>query len=243
MSRLETDICIIGSGLAGAIIALECVGAGHEVTMLEAGAPANGRAYPLRLLEQIIRDFRIPRMNIWHRKARYKNADYQSTGNKKYSLRNLALVARGGSTLGWGGDAYRLKPEDFQLHSATGHGLDWPIGYDELEFYYSLAEQTIGVAGDHLDNGHPPRSTAFPLQARSFCERDEPFLSLLSVHGWSAMHHNISLATDGGVYTADILLNELAREPNFQLYSHCAAYRIICSSRDRARSVEFLDTI
>ena len=222
-------------------MARECLDAGRDVVMLDAGGRANGRAFLLRLAERAIRDVRLPRMNLWHRKAKYGNKDYKSTGNKKYALRNLALVARGGSTLGWSGDAYRLKPEDFRLKSATGHGLDWPMDYDALEPYYVMAEKTLGVAGDHLDSGHPPRSGRFPLPARDFSARDEPFLSLVTDQGWSAMHHNISLASDGGVFTADELVNHLEEAPDFRLLLNMVALRILCSAKNRAQAVECLD--
>ena len=46
------------------------------------------------------------------------------------------------------GTAIRMDGADFTLRSTYGHGLDWPLGYDDLEPYYRQAEQLIGVAGD-----------------------------------------------------------------------------------------------
>jgi choline dehydrogenase-like flavoprotein len=37
--RYAADVCIIGSGLTGAIVARECAEAGRDVVMLEAGRP------------------------------------------------------------------------------------------------------------------------------------------------------------------------------------------------------------
>jgi choline dehydrogenase-like flavoprotein len=242
LANLETGICVIGAGVAGSIVARECIDAGWDVIMLEAGGRAKGRAMLLRLMEQVIRDYRIPRMRLYHYKARYKKRDYKSVGSQYYSLGGLALVVRGGSTLGWGGDAYRMHPEDFRLGSLTGHGLDWPISYEELEPYYALAEKTLRVAGDHSDYGHPPRSTSFPVPARPFDARDKLFLDLLSGQGWAAMHHNISLASDGGAFTADELLDELEKRPRFKLLTHCVSTRILCS-KARANAVEGLDLL
>ena len=241
VTKLEADVCVIGAGVAGAIVALECVNAGRNVVMLEAGRQAKGRGTLLRLSEKVIRDYRIPRMSLWHRKARYLKADYESVGNREYRLAGVALVARGGSTLGWSGDAYRLRPEDFRLRSQTGQGLDWPLSYEELEPYYALGEQTLRVAGDHTDEGHPPRSAPFPETARSFPARDRPFLDFLAKQGWPTMHHNISLAPDGGAFTADELLDRLEESPYFRVLTRCVASRILCSSKQRASAVECRD--
>jgi choline dehydrogenase-like flavoprotein len=62
----------------------------------------------------------------------------------------------GGTTLHWLGTCLRMLPNDFRLHSAYGHGVDWPIGYDDLRPYYERAEtQLIGVAGDVADQRYP----------------------------------------------------------------------------------------
>lgn len=243
MKELETDICVIGSGVAGVIVAKECVDAGREVLMLEAGDRVNGNNLLIRLLEKVIRDYRIPRMRLLHRGSRYQKSDYRNVGNKKYGLRGRAVCAVGGSILGWIGSSYRLKPEDFRLGSASGTGIDWPIGYDELEPYYSLSEKTLRVAGDHTDKGHPPRSTSFPFPAKLFHERDKPFLDLLSANGWSPMHHNIALTPHGSAFTLDSMISRLERKSNFRLFPNCVATRILCSSREKAAGVACLSTI
>ena len=42
-----------------------------------------------------------------------------------------------------------------------GTGIDWPISYDELEPYYSLADWELGVSGSHHPS-LPPRSRDYP---------------------------------------------------------------------------------
>ena len=39
----------------------------------------------------------------------------------------------GGTGNHWMGTAIRMDGADFTLRSTYGHGLDWPLGYDELE--------------------------------------------------------------------------------------------------------------
>jgi len=78
----------------------------------------------------------------------------------------------GGATWHWLGTALRLLPNDFKLKTAwnpnAGDGLtayDWPFTYDDIEPWYGLAEQTIGVSGP--DEGETylglTRSSAYPM--------------------------------------------------------------------------------
>ncbi|WP_202872396.1 GMC family oxidoreductase [Kribbella soli] len=74
----------------------------------------------------------------------------------------------GGGTRVYGAQAWRFVPQDFRM--ATTYGVpegsalaDWPISYDELEPYYSLAEQRFGVSGGGVDPWHGPRSIPLPM--------------------------------------------------------------------------------
>ena len=82
----------------------------------------------------------------------------------KYKLNQSRIKAVGGSTLHWGGLVNRFWPSDFNSAERWGLGADWPISYQELEKYYSLAEEELGVSGksNPLD---PPRSQPYPMGA------------------------------------------------------------------------------
>ena len=60
---------------------------------------------------------------------------------------------------------HRLKPNDFKLKSIYGEYKganieDWPITYDELEPFYTLVEEIVGISGNVTNhNHHEPRST------------------------------------------------------------------------------------
>ena len=60
----------------------------------------------------------------------------------------------GGSTLHWLGVSLRMLPEDFALRTRHGVGIDWPLGYDDLEPWYRAAETALGVAADVDDQIH-----------------------------------------------------------------------------------------
>jgi choline dehydrogenase-like flavoprotein len=74
----------------------------------------------------------------------------------------------GGGTRVYGAQAWRFVPRDFTM--ATTYGVpagsalsDWPITYDDLEPYYSLAEQRFGVSGGGVDPWHEARSIPLPM--------------------------------------------------------------------------------
>jgi choline dehydrogenase-like flavoprotein len=69
----------------------------------------------------------------------------------------------GGTMYHWLGIAIRLLPHDFEMRSRYDVGVDWPIGYDELEPWYGRAERELGVSGDDACAGAAWRSTPYPM--------------------------------------------------------------------------------
>ena len=70
----------------------------------------------------------------------------------------------GGATKLYGAALYRLREEDFgELQHHDGISPAWPISYDELEPYYTLAEQLYQVHGARgEDPTEPPASAPYP---------------------------------------------------------------------------------
>jgi len=93
-----------------------------------------------------------------------KNPYYEQVGPDAFKSQYERQV--GGSTWAWRGNTPRFVPNDFRLQSRYGHGVDWPISYDDLESYYCDAEDALGVAADHREwNGlaGAHRSRPFPM--------------------------------------------------------------------------------
>ncbi len=153
----QADLCIIGSGVAGALIAHQCASRGMKVLVLEAGPRLERSA---RLNQE--RRFLVMGQNPWPpdpaRDAYVNSSDFP------YSLNATRVRAVGGSTLHWTAASFRLRESDFGARSRFGLGVDWPIGYDDLEPYYTRAERELGVAGGASANG-PRRSAPFPMPA------------------------------------------------------------------------------
>ncbi len=66
------------------------------------------------------------------------------TGSRK---RWHFTIGYGGGTNCWSGNTPRMHPNDFRLKTLYGRGQDWPISYDELEPYYSMAEEIMDISG------------------------------------------------------------------------------------------------
>jgi choline dehydrogenase-like flavoprotein len=75
----------------------------------------------------------------------------------------------GGGTRVYGAQAWRFMPEDFAMASRYGIPdgsalADWPIGYDELEPFYTQAEYELGVCGSAEPHaGATRRSRPYPM--------------------------------------------------------------------------------
>jgi choline dehydrogenase-like flavoprotein len=154
----ETEVCIIGAGAAGGILALELAQRGIKVVVLESG-PRHDLSRRFEYMERFLRG-----ENPWQ--SPVAELDRHTTGGSvPYRLEWNRARGVGGSTLHWEGYTLRFHTDDFRLRSLYGIGEDWPISYDGLETYYSRAEKALGVAGIADDPWASPRSAPFPLPA------------------------------------------------------------------------------
>ncbi|MDH5180231.1 MAG: GMC family oxidoreductase [Gammaproteobacteria bacterium] len=173
----DYDVCIIGSGAGGAPVALELSRAGYEVVVLEKGPWLKETDFYKDELACCRRSVYTPSLkDEQHVIEDYDGKDAQGkykwtatpTSESGSDFWNGNVV--GGSSNFMSGFFYRLKPQDFRLLSEFGpikgaNIVDWPIGYDELEPYYTKVESEVGVSGVVMP--HPfaePRSTPnFPF--------------------------------------------------------------------------------
>lgn len=96
-------------------------------------------------------------------------------GITPYLLDGKRARGIGGSTLHWEGYAVRYHARDFRLRALHGIAEDWPLSYDEIEAYYSRAEEALGVAGVADDPWASPRSRPFPLPPFALSHSDGIF--------------------------------------------------------------------
>ncbi|MDO5972340.1 GMC family oxidoreductase [Flavivirga aquimarina] len=56
----------------------------------------------------------------------------------------------GGRSIMWGRQSYRWSEMDFEANKLDGHGVDWPIRYNDIAPWYDKVEKFIGVSGKNL---------------------------------------------------------------------------------------------
>ena len=147
----EVDAVVIGTGAGGAPILSRLAAAGLRVVALEAG-PAWDPA----------RDFATDERE--QGKLFWRHERLTGGGNPIQFGANNSGTGVGGSTLHYTAYTPRPHPDDFTIHRDFGVGVDWPIGYDDLEPYLTEAEQFMGVSGasDYPWGGHRSRPYALP---------------------------------------------------------------------------------
>lgn len=174
MQNVEYDVVIVGSGISGAVMAKMLTRAGKRVLMLEAGLTAginltkNGSYYNY-----------MDYLNTYYQaQAKVPNSPYPNLKDapsidvldiKAVSGINVPaadgyLVQKGplpfgsdcmrgpgGTTLHWLGSTPRMLPNDFRMKTLYGHGIDWPVSYEDMIPFYEMAELEIGVSGSVED--------------------------------------------------------------------------------------------
>lgn len=152
----DFDVCIVGGGVAGALVAWKLGRAGVATVVLESGPRHPEGVRPSYMRRYLGGD--DPWRTNHAARDRFTNA-----GEVDYPLNDYRVKAIGGTTLHWIGYTPRFQEGDFRLRSAHGIAEDWPISYRDLEPYYAEAESELGVAGAEDNPFASFRSTGYPL--------------------------------------------------------------------------------
>ena len=118
----KTDVCIIGSGAGGAVVAKELGEKGGSVVVLEAGRRFN----PLKDYTSARPDWEFSGPASVENDFRVPCLDKVTMVNEA-SRRPGEAHGVGGSTLLYLAYAVRMLPDDFRGYSVDGVGMDWPI--------------------------------------------------------------------------------------------------------------------
>lgn len=155
--RDEVDVCIVGAGAAGGVMAQRLACAGLSVVLIEAGPfwdPAT--------------DFASDELSMqclgWRDTRLVAGTEPLQMGH------NNCGRGVGGGTTHFTGVFLRFHESDFRTRTLDGVGVDWPLTYADLAPYYRQIEHEIAVSGPvhfpwgafHGPYPYPERSPTSP---------------------------------------------------------------------------------
>jgi len=143
------DVVIIGSGAGGGTLAHRLAPSGKKILILERGDWLPREANNWRV-EDVFGSIVTSRPMRGCCPTEPRSAAGSLFRRRRHQVFGAAL--------------YRLRKEDFgALRHYDGVSPAWPIGYDELEPYYTEAEQLYRVHGERgADPTEPPASGPYP---------------------------------------------------------------------------------
>src|SRR5690242_3803007 len=176
MTDNRYDVIIIGTGAGGGTLAYHLAPSGKRILILERG------------------DY-VPREKAnWDPQVVNVDAHYNTKeswldkdGKDLHPHTNYYV---GGNTKFYGAALFRLRKEDFgELRHHGGISPAWPISYDELEPYYTQAENLYQVHGNRgEDPTEPPASSPYPWPAVSHEPRIQQLSDDLARAGFKPFH-------------------------------------------------------
>ncbi len=214
------DVCIIGSGLCGALVAEKLLKETNaSILMVE-----EGQAYAFD-----------GRTLLRQRYIEYSENPWPGDGRL-----GMSKIGLGGEALHWGANCPRFDPADF---------VSWPISYDDLEPYYCDAERRIGVSGHPGDplrsEDHPMPPLPLPYGLRRVQQR----LAEVGLDTESQPMARNSVSYDGrppcvrcdtcyvcpsgAKYSPDFTIQKLVDNPAFSLVTDTQVLRLDKGNQDQ----------
>src|SRR5204863_9934537 len=173
----DYDVIVIGSGAGGGTLVRHLAPSGKRILLLERGdwlprEPSNWST------SDVFVDNRYISADTW----------YDAATAKAFQPQVHYFV--GGATKLYGAALYRLRAEDFgELRHHDGVSPAWPIGYDELEPYYTQAEELYRVHGAHGEDPTEPHASAdYPFAPISHEPRIQQLSDDLAAAGYHPFH-------------------------------------------------------
>jgi choline dehydrogenase-like flavoprotein len=171
------DVIVIGTGAGGGTLAHQLAPSGKRILLLERGdwlprEPANWST------SEVFVDNRYVSPDTW------TDAD-----GKEFQPQIHYFV--GGATKLYGAALYRLRAEDFgEVHHHDGLSPAWPISYDDLEPYYTKAEELYQVHGARYEDPTEPHASSprYPYPPVSHEPRIQQLSDDLAAAGFHPFH-------------------------------------------------------
>jgi choline dehydrogenase-like flavoprotein len=190
---IDFDAIVVGSGISGGLAAKELTEKGLKVLVLDRGEPlTHGKDY----LGEHAPEWKLP---FHGKKPRELYEDEYPMANKVYAFseanrqfwmnekENPYVVDEkdpfmwirsnvvGGRSLLWGRQTYRWSEMDFRANEKDGHGIPWPVTYNDIAPWYSYVEKFVGING---------KAEGLPQLPDSDFQKPMPWMALEeTIHG------------------------------------------------------------
>lgn len=243
------DVCIIGSGASGAVAAERLAAAGLSVVVLEEGARFTRSA-----------TYEQARAATEPALVRGHDGRWSPEGNA-YTVRGL-----GGGTRFYAGISFRYRDVDFDASAHLVGDLDprWPIAPADLRPWYDAVEARLGVARQHGADPLEPASAPPPLPPHRPSPRGRALWRAGEELGWRPYPTPLAISSIAdrirptclrtGACTerqcpvgakadvVDRILEPMVDVDGLVVRTDAKVVRLVQTSPDRVRAVEWLDT-
>ena len=281
LSKTPFDVAVVGSGASGGWACKRLSEAGLKVALIDCGRPQSDAnftehkpAFELQYRDQadsVIRKTRPIQKDCYacmeynyHWFANDLDEPYTTAPNMPFSWQGR-LRMTGGRTNVWGRVSLRLSDLDFKAASRDGYGEDWPLSYKDLEPYYDLVEEYVGICGDaeglpHLPDGHFQPAMPLNCAESHFRNRVKEKLGWVpmatrsanltkAINGRAACHYcgpcERGCVTHSYFNSAFTTVADAEKSGNLTHLHNAMGYKVLMDStgRNRARGVLYIDRI
>lgn len=183
--KYDFDVIVVGSGMSGGHAAMEFTKKGYKVLVLDRGKSIEHGNYETEGLapwELPLRDKQshhdhvrqpiqaaMPALKPATKHHFIDDIDYPYDQEKPFTWVRSAKV--GGKSILWARHTYRWNKWDFKANAKDGHGVPWPIEYEDIEPWYDYVEPFIGISGMKEDIPQLPDSKFQPPMGMTAVEQ------------------------------------------------------------------------
>lgn len=234
---IESDIVIVGSGIGGAMVAYSLASRGLNVSLLERG---------LHMDEALIESVFNSESFIGHPSIPLIPLDFAGDITRSRPVPEV----EGGLARFYSGVSLRMREKEFEK---------WPFDYNEIEPFYSEAEQLMMVAGiPGNDKLEPNRSKPYPLKLPPVSEFSKKLMDKAQKMGLAPFQHPFVIDFDpkcircnhcnqvpclyGVKWSPDSFLQKNAHLP-MKIYNKTNAIRLNWNKNGKNRQVESVEAI
>jgi len=188
MNPNQYDAIVIGTGISGGWAAKELCENGLNTLVLERGRMVEHiKDYPTMYMDPWDFEHR-GRATVEDRKKQEKQArtgyttgeaskhwfvdDLKHPYNETKRFDWIRGYHVGGKSLMWARMSFRWSQMDFEANKKDGHGVDWPIRYQDLELWYEKVEKFVGITGKSEGLSQLPDSVFTPPMDLNCVEKE-----------------------------------------------------------------------